>query len=151
MAKLTKDELIAKINEKLSDNSELAVELMEDITDSFDTIDTSEYEKQIEEEKAKYEDLLQRYKDRFVSAEVIEEKEEVEEPAQEDAEVIDETVGTVTIASLATAKVEVYTCAPFGFADMAKVEIDKESDKELTMTRKKYVFALIKHLIDGWE
>ena len=89
MAKLTKDELIAKINEKLSDNSELAVELMEDITDSFDTIDTSEYEKQIEEEKAKYEDLLQRYKDRFVSAEVIEEKEEVEEPAQEDAEVID--------------------------------------------------------------
>ena len=89
MAKLTKDELIAKINEKLSDNSELAVELMEDITDSFETIDTSEYEKQIEEEKAKYEDLLQRYKDRFVSAEVIEEKEEVEEPAQEDAEVVD--------------------------------------------------------------
>ena len=89
MAKLTKDELIAKINEKLSDNSELAVELMEDITDSFETIDTSEYEKQIEEEKAKYEDLLQRYKDRFVSSEVIEEKEEVEEPAQEDAEVVD--------------------------------------------------------------
>ena len=89
MAKLTKDELIAKINEKLSDNSELAVELMEDITDSFETIDTSEFEKQIEEEKAKYEDLLQRYKDRFVSAEVVEEKEEVEEPAQEDAEVID--------------------------------------------------------------
>lgn len=89
MAKLTKEELIAKINDKLSDNSELAVELMEDITDSFETIDASEYEKQIEEEKAKYEDLLQRYKDRFVSAEVIEEKEEVEEPAQEDAEVID--------------------------------------------------------------
>ena len=89
MAKLTKDELIAKINEKLSDNSELAVELMEDISDSFETIDTSEYEKQIEEEKAKYEDLLQRYKDRFVSAEVVEEKEEVEESAPEDAEVID--------------------------------------------------------------
>ena len=71
MAKLSKDELIAKINDKLSDNSELAVELMEDITDSFVELDASEYEKQIEEEKAKYEDLLQRYKDRFVSADVI--------------------------------------------------------------------------------
>ena len=79
MAKLSKDELIAKINDKLSDNSELAVELMEDITDSFVELDASEYEKQIEEEKAKYEDLLQRYKDRFVSADVIEEKEEVAE------------------------------------------------------------------------
>ena len=90
MAKLTKEELIAKINDKLSDNSELAVELMEDITDSFVEFDTSEYEKQIEEEKSKYEDLLQRYKDRFVSADVIEEKEEVVEPAQEEvAEVVD--------------------------------------------------------------
>lgn len=90
MAKLTKEELIAKINDKLSDNSELAVELMEDITDSFVEFDASEYEKQIEEEKSKYEDLLQRYKDRFVSADVIEEKEEVVEPAQEEvAEVVD--------------------------------------------------------------
>lgn len=90
MAKLTKDELIAKINDKLSDNSELAVELMEDITDSFVELDASEYEKQIEEEKTKYEDLLQRYKDRFVSADVIEEKEEVVEPATEEvAEVVD--------------------------------------------------------------
>lgn len=91
MAKLTKEELIAKINDKLSDNSELAVELMEDITDSFVELDASEYEKQIEEEKAKYEDLLQRYKDRFVSADVIEEKEEeVVEPTNEEvAEVVD--------------------------------------------------------------
>ena len=91
MAKLSKDELIAKINDKLSDNSELAVELMEDITDSFVEFDASEYEKQIEEEKAKYEDLLQRYKDRFVSADVIEEKEEeIVEPANEEvAEVVD--------------------------------------------------------------
>ena len=88
MAKLTKEELIAKINEKLSDNSELAVELMEDISDSFD-IDVSEYETKIEEEKAKYDDLLNRYKERFVSAEVIEEKEEVEEPTEENAEVVD--------------------------------------------------------------
>ena len=88
MAKLTKEELIAKINEKLSDNSELAVELMEDISDSFD-VDVSGYETRIEEEKAKYDDLLNRYKERFVSAEVIEEKEEVEEPTEENAEVVD--------------------------------------------------------------
>lgn len=89
MAKLSKDELLAKINEKLSDNSELAVELMEDISDSFETIDTSEWESKIEEEKAKYEDLLKRYKERFVSAEVVEEKEEIEEPTEPDAEVVD--------------------------------------------------------------
>lgn len=88
MAKLTKDELLAKINEKLSDNSELAVELMEDISDSFD-VDVSGYEQSIADANAKYEELLQRYKDRFVSAEVIEEKEEVEEPTEENAEVVD--------------------------------------------------------------
>lgn len=89
MAKLSKEELIAKINDKLVDNSELAVELMEDVTDSFETIDTSEYEKQIEEEKAKYEELLKRYKDRFVSGEVVEEEEQIEVKDDKDAEVID--------------------------------------------------------------
>ena len=41
MAKLTKEELIAKVNEKLADNSELAIEFMEDITDSFQDVDLS--------------------------------------------------------------------------------------------------------------
>ena len=67
MAKLTKDELIAKINERLADNSELAVELMEDITDSMEASEvTDEY-------KLKYEELLEKYKQRFVSPEVAEE------------------------------------------------------------------------------
>ena len=67
MAKLTKDELIAKINERLADNSELAVELMEDITDSMEVGEvTDEY-------KLKYEELLEKYKQRFVSPEVAEE------------------------------------------------------------------------------
>ena len=43
MAKLTKEELIAKVNDKLGDNTELAVELMEDITDSFENVDLSSY------------------------------------------------------------------------------------------------------------
>lgn len=78
MAKLTKEELIAKVNEKLADNSELAIELMEDITDSFEEVDLSGYV-----EKVIYEELLQKYKDRFLNPEEV--KEEIKEE-----EVIDE-------------------------------------------------------------
>lgn len=78
MAKLTKEELIAKVNEKLADNSELAIELMEDITDSFESVDLSGYV-----EKVVYEELLQKYKDRFLNPEEV--KEEIKEE-----EVIDE-------------------------------------------------------------
>ena len=50
MAKLTKEELLAKINEKLADNSELAVELMEDVTDSMEEAPvTNEYETKFKE------------------------------------------------------------------------------------------------------
>ena len=89
MAKLTKEELIAKVNEKLGDNSELAVELMEDITDSWET-EVAESE----EYKAKYEELLNKYKERFLNGaeEVKEElKEEValEEPNEEVIDVQD--------------------------------------------------------------
>lgn len=77
MAKLTKEEFISKYNEKLADNQELAVELMEDITDSIDS-DISE----LEDMKKKYDDLLNRYKERFMNPEEV--KEEIKE------EVIDE-------------------------------------------------------------
>ena len=84
MAKLTKEELIAKVNEKLTDNSELAVELMEDITDSFENIDLSGYV-----EKVVYEELLQKYKDRFLNPEEV--KEEIKEEVidNEEEKVID--------------------------------------------------------------
>ena len=72
MAKLSKEELIAKVNEKLADNSELAIELMEDITDSFENVDLSGYV-----EKVVYEELLQKYKDRFLNPEEV--KEEIKE------------------------------------------------------------------------
>ena len=84
MAKLSKEELIAKINEKLADNSELAVELMEDVTDSFE-IDNSE----LEALKIKYDELLQRYKDRFVNGEVENEIKEEEPVIEEEEKVID--------------------------------------------------------------
>ena len=78
MAKLTKEELIQKISEKVSD-AEVQVELMEDITDSFgEEVDNSE----LEELKIKYEELMNKYRDRFL--EVKEVKEEIED-AQEDS------------------------------------------------------------------
>lgn len=84
MAKLSKEELIAKINEKLPENTELAVELMEDITDSWE-IDTSE----LDALKAKYDELLQKYKDRFVSGEDIPAVEKEPEVVEEEEKVID--------------------------------------------------------------
>ena len=87
MAKLTKEEFISKYNEKLADNSELAVELMEDITDSIDS-NISE----LEDMKKKYDDLLNRYKERFMNPEEVKEeiKEEViEEPKENVVDVED--------------------------------------------------------------
>ena len=84
MAKLTKEELIAKVNEKLGDNSELAVELMEDITDSIDSDIT-----ELEEMKNKYDELLQRYKDRFMNPEEVKEEIKEEVIEEDDKETID--------------------------------------------------------------
>ena len=81
MAKLTKEELIAKVNEKLADNSELAIELMEDITDSFENVDLSGYV-----EKVVYEELLQKYKDRFLNPEEVKEEIKEEEVIEEPEE-----------------------------------------------------------------
>ena len=56
MTKLSKDEFITKINDKLGDNEELKVELMEDITDSFneDKSELIEMENKFEDMKSKY-------------------------------------------------------------------------------------------------
>ena len=92
MAKLTKEELIAKVNEKLADNSELAIEFMEDITDSFENVDLSGYV-----EKAMYDELLQRYKDRFVKGELDKDiAKEVEEPS----EVVDEEEKVIDVQEI---------------------------------------------------
>lgn len=84
MAKLTKEELIKKVSEKVTD-AEVQVELMEDITDSFgDVVDNSE----LEELKVKYDELMNKYRDRFL--EVKEVKEEIEQAQEENSEEIDE-------------------------------------------------------------
>lgn len=66
MAKLSKDELKQKISDSLPDNQELAVELLEDIEDSMveATEDNSE---EMQALQTKYDELLSKYKERFLS------------------------------------------------------------------------------------
>lgn len=89
MAKLTKEELIKKVSEKVTD-AEVQVELMEDITDSFgEEVDNSE----LEELKVKYEELMNKYRDRFLEVkEVKEEIEQAQENSEEETEVKEEEV-----------------------------------------------------------
>lgn len=102
MAKLGKDEFNKKYSEKIVDNDDLLIELMEDISDSVDgesaeiaslKEEISKKELEINDLKMKYEDLKTKYKERFLSSEELEEKlEEVEnvpEESLEEKEVID--------------------------------------------------------------
>lgn len=73
MAKLGKDELISKVNEKVLDQ-DTAIELIEDITDSFLVEDNSEKEllkAEIDNTKAELEALKTKYKERFLSSEPV--------------------------------------------------------------------------------
>lgn len=65
MSKLSKKDLLKKINEKISD-VDIATELMEDVEDSFEGADTSELEQQLEDLQTQNEELKQKYKDRFL-------------------------------------------------------------------------------------
>lgn len=87
MAKMSKDELKNKYSERITDNDDLLIELLEDIEDSFEdaVIDTSK----IDELQEKYEDLKAKYKDRFLSGGQKEETEEEETKEEEEKKVID--------------------------------------------------------------
>ena len=77
--KLSKDELLAKINEKVMDE-DVKIELIEDVTDSFEVDDSNsneEYEQRITELEDKYKNLQEKYKERFLNK--VEEKEDDEE------------------------------------------------------------------------
>lgn len=86
MAKLTKEELIAKINEKELPE-EFKVELMEDITDSFGDSEEMVSKEEFEGITNKYEELLAKYKERFLDSK--EEVKEDEDKEYEEKEVID--------------------------------------------------------------
>ena len=85
MAKLSKEELLKKISEKVLDN-DLSVELLEDITDSMDVSDDAEkqaLQDKIAELESKLEELKAKYKERFLTNDKSEDPEEPEEPKEE--------------------------------------------------------------------
>ena len=85
--KISKDELIQKINEKVMDE-DVKIELMEDITDSMDveTETSTEDTQRIEELEEKYKNLQEKYKQRFLQGE---EKEEEKVDEYEEKEIVD--------------------------------------------------------------
>lgn len=90
MSKLSKEELIKKISEKVED-SDLQVELMEDISDSFEVDSDSVSEEEFVELTKKYEDLKEKYKSRFleVKEDEKETKEDDEKEELEEKEYVD--------------------------------------------------------------
>lgn len=86
--KLSKEELKAKISEKVTD-PELSIELLEDVEDSF----TEEGEVdniELEDLREKYSNLQERYKARFLSGSEEDEEESKEDvPELEEKEVVD--------------------------------------------------------------
>lgn len=86
--KLSKEDLKQKVNELVTDN-EIAIQLLEDIEDSMEIgeVDTTK----IDELQAKFDDLQEKYKQRFLKGEDkkdAEDKKEVDEELEE-KEVID--------------------------------------------------------------
>ena len=86
--KLSKEELKQKVNELVTDN-DIAIQLLEDIEDSMEVgeVDTSK----IDELQAKFDDLQEKYKQRFLKGDDkkdAEDKKEVDEELEE-KEVID--------------------------------------------------------------
>lgn len=87
MAKLSKEELLSKITEKILDE-DLSIELMEDISDSFGGDDESvkaEYENKISELTNALDELKKKYKERFLKGEETEET-----PTEESTEELEE-------------------------------------------------------------
>lgn len=85
MAKMSKEELISKINGlEIDDNAK--IELMEDVTDSFEVSETDNTE--LEEVKTKYEELKTKYKERFLKGDDKKDEEEKDDEMEE-KEVVD--------------------------------------------------------------
>ena len=81
--KLSKDDLIKKINDKVMDE-DVKIELMEDITDSFE-----EDTQRIEELEEKYKTLQEKYKERFLQGEEKKDEEKEDDEELEEKEVVD--------------------------------------------------------------
>ena len=87
--KLSKDEIISKINEKVVD-VDLAIELIEDVTDSFDSGSNENDLATIEQLKTELNEFKEKYKARFLTnTEEKEVKEDKEVPEYEEKNIID--------------------------------------------------------------
>lgn len=91
MSVLNKDDLLKKISEKV-ENEDIAIELMEDVSDSYNTdIDTikSEYEEKITGLSTELEDVKKKYKERFTDGNFKEVQKEDKREELEEKKVID--------------------------------------------------------------
>lgn len=84
--KMSKEDLVKKVNDKVMDE-DVKIELMEDITDSFEENTTNEDLQRITELEEKYKILQEKYKERFLKGE---EKKEDEDKEKEDSEGLEE-------------------------------------------------------------
>ena len=67
VARLEKDALLSKISQKLSDNEDLAIELMEDVSDSIDSSEElKKVQAELESKNKAYDELKKSYKERFL-------------------------------------------------------------------------------------
>ena len=90
MAKLSKEEFIAKIDEKLPE--ELKIEFMEDVSDTFDDDNSdviAEKDAEIESLKAEIESLKAKYKERFMKSDDSEEDKSDDAEELKEEEIID--------------------------------------------------------------
>ena len=92
MARFSAEELSSRVND-LELDDEVKISLMEDITDSISPDESEELaslKTELEKAKADYDDLKEKYKERFLKAAEVEEvKDEVKEEDLEEKEVID--------------------------------------------------------------
>lgn len=84
MAKLGREEFSKKYSEKITDNDELLIEIMEDFTDSINNEEEIKSLKdELDKKERDYEDLKEKYKERFLSGDALPVKEERMEELEE--------------------------------------------------------------------
>lgn len=86
--KLSKDELKNKLSELITDN-EILVQILEDIEDSFEEVTEIDTTENVELQ-AKYDELLEKYKNRFLNSGDETVTEGTEETKEETKDEIDE-------------------------------------------------------------
>lgn len=93
MAKISKDELKKKVGELVTDN-DIAIQLLEDIEDSMEVgeVNTEVIDKlqaKLDETSSKLIDLQEKYKERFLKGEEVEDNKEDIDKGLEEKEIID--------------------------------------------------------------